>query len=74
VSFRKIFSATSALALMNFPPPLSWVVDQITSPCRFTSRTDAEASCFRSLLWLDSFCPIFKPLCFSALVWSYRSE
>ena len=41
---RAILSATSAMAPRNFPPLLSCVVDQITSPSPSTSRTDAAAS------------------------------
>ena len=44
LSVRTILSATSELAPRNFPPVLSWVVDQITSPSLFTSRTAATAS------------------------------
>src|SRR5882757_5509763 len=52
-----ILSATSALAPRNLAPLLSCVVDQITSPSLFTSRTVARASCFRSLMLVDSRSP-----------------
>src|SRR5580704_3848110 len=56
-SCRVIFSATSALAPWNFAPVLSCVVDQITSPSLFTSRTVAIASCRRSLMLVELLSP-----------------
>src|SRR5665213_362333 len=57
VSCRAILSATSALAPRNFAPSLSCVVDQITSPSLFTSRTVASASCLRSWMSVESLSP-----------------
>src|SRR5262249_12130484 len=53
-SLRATLSATSAVALLNFAPPLSCVVDQITSPSLFTSRSAVRASCLRSVLLTES--------------------
>src|SRR5271169_6555093 len=57
VSKWAILSATSALAPRNLAPLLSWVVDHSTSPSFETRRTVANASCFRSLMLVDSFSP-----------------
>src|SRR5581483_11411670 len=51
---RALEQGRPGMAARNFPPELSCVVDQITSPSVFTSRMEAEVSCRRSFVWLDS--------------------
>ena len=55
-SFKNAFRRSSN-SPRNFAPELSCVVDHITSPSLFTSRTVAIASCFRSRMSEDSRSP-----------------